>query len=57
MNYLNTCTAMLLNEDHIRMCIQISQDSLENKSGLGLHQCLMEFQRQVMENNFAVSFY
>ena len=40
---------MLLNEENIRMVIAISE-----KSELGLHMSLTEFQRQVMENNFFI---
>lgn len=48
-DFLNTCTAMLLNEDNIRMVIAISEEAK-----MGLHQSLTEFQRQVMENNFLI---
>ena len=48
LDYLNTCTAMLLNEDNLRMCVEISL------GGTGLHETLMEFQKQVMENNFFI---
>lgn len=53
LDYLNTCTAMLLNPEHIRMCIHINLTTAP-EDGLGLHQCLMEFQKQVMENNFGI---
>ncbi len=49
LDYLNTCTAMLLTDDTLRMVIDISANT-----HLSLHMCLMEFQRQLMENNFHI---